>query len=198
VSGAARTGHASSISKSGRSTRHRVPHYFRRGPVSWLPIALLGGAGGAIAWLLAIKDQIHGWIAKRSYYRDAGLRPPGFTAYIDCPAQSLAMLTKIVLGVIAASIFRDQVELAIGVGAAGPEMLVQFVKGFRDEGSTGQSSREVEPDPKAMRNGALRYSERQPNASHVSRLHPKRSAKYQPAHRKTTSRASMFRRPRET
>ena len=161
--------------------------------MSWLPIALLGGAGGGIAWLLSFTAGLRGWTEYRSYYRNAGLGSPGLAAYFDFPAELLALLTKILLGFIAALIFRDQVELVIGVGAAGPEMLLQLIKRSGDSGSSNRNSEEVRINHVSARNDALRHSAPQPGSSPMLRAPRKRDTKYQASHRKGTPRAGMSR-----
>jgi hypothetical protein len=99
--------------------------------VDWLAVTLLGACGGAIPSLLDITNSINSWKDGRNWaHRRPGTKPPKLTPnYIDPPADSLSLATRVLLGALAGLAFRNQIEgvpAALAAGAAAPALLRQL------------------------------------------------------------------------
>lgn len=70
------------------------------------------------------------WQAERHEYRIRDKRPlPRLDKYIDLPADSLALLTRLALGAVAAGLLHGQITglvAAVATGAAAPAVLLQL------------------------------------------------------------------------
>jgi hypothetical protein len=99
--------------------------------VDWQTVTVLGACGGALVTVVAFSADVTSWQRARRVARAKGERElPSLAAFVDLPADSLSLATRMALGALAGLLFRAQVsgaQAAIAVGAAAPALLTQFV-----------------------------------------------------------------------
>ena len=98
--------------------------------MDWLVVTALGACGGAIVQLIDLAVAAKEWRTARHQARIKRKTPmPKLSVYVDVPADSLVLLTRLALGAIAAFIFHTQVvgaTAAVAVGASAPALLRQL------------------------------------------------------------------------
>jgi hypothetical protein len=98
--------------------------------MDWRVVTLLGACGGAIVQLIDLGVSAKDWQrARREALVKRKTSLPKLRVYVDIPADSLVFLTRLVLGAIAALIFREQIigaTAAVAVGASAPAVLKQL------------------------------------------------------------------------
>ena len=98
--------------------------------MDWQTITGLGACGGALVTVVAFSADVTSWQRARRMARIKGERLPSLAGFVDLPADSLSLVTRMALGALAGLLFRAQVsgaQAAIAVGAAAPALLTQFV-----------------------------------------------------------------------
>lgn len=117
--------------------------------MDWQTVTLLGACGGAIATLIDLASAANSWRDARRRARISRARIkrrpelPKFTDYIDLPADSLVLLTRVLLGAVAGLAFHNQVSgipAALAVGVSAPALLRQLgsfrrIDDVREEGT---------------------------------------------------------------
>src|SRR5215469_12207051 len=81
------------------------------GRVDWQTITGLGACGGALVTVVAFSADVTSWQRARRVARDKGERElPSLAAFVDLPADSLSLATRMALGAIAGLLFSAQVS----------------------------------------------------------------------------------------
>jgi hypothetical protein len=100
------------------------------GSVNWLTIICLGAAGGAIVSLVAFCADVFSWQqTRRAAHMSRAAKLPTLRKHVDFWPDFVALITRIILGVFAVTVFRFQVTTplaAFTVGASGPGLLAQL------------------------------------------------------------------------
>ena len=98
--------------------------------MNWLTVICLGAAGGAIVTVVGFCADVFAWQqTRRTAYLKRDPKLPTLRAYVDPWPDFVALLTRIVLGVLAGIVFRSQVTTplaAFAVGASAPALLTQL------------------------------------------------------------------------
>jgi hypothetical protein len=105
--------------------------------VNWATVICVGAAGGAIVSVVAFCGDVFTWqqtrrtahLNRRAAHARHAVELPTLRKYIDPWPDFVALLTRIVLGVLAGAVFRFQVttpQAAFMVGASAPALLTQL------------------------------------------------------------------------
>jgi hypothetical protein len=95
--------------------------------MNWLVVAALGACGGAVVQLIDLAVSVKDWQkARHEALARRKTTMPKLEAYVDVPADSLFLVTRLALGAVAGFIFQGQVvgaTAAVAVGASAPALL---------------------------------------------------------------------------
>jgi hypothetical protein len=113
------------------------------GPVAWWSVVLFGAAGGAIVEVVNLWGDLAAWQqARRDARRHRKRRLPSWTLYFDPWPDALVACTRLLLGALAALVFRSEITgqlVAVAVGASAPALLGQLGAARSIRGAVGQS-----------------------------------------------------------
>lgn len=116
--------------------------------MDWPTVTLLGMCGGAIVQLIDLAGAAKAWQEARQRARmNRRESLPSLALYIDVPADSLVLLTRLALGALAGLVFHGQVgsfPAAIAVGASAPGLFRQLGS-FRKVGDVLEEGTGREP-----------------------------------------------------
>jgi hypothetical protein len=100
------------------------------GSLNWLTVICLGAAGGAIVSAVAFCADVFSWQQTRRAAHEARVAElPTLRKHVDPWPDFVVLITRVILGVFAVSVFHFQVTTplaAFTVGASGPGLLAQL------------------------------------------------------------------------
>lgn len=159
------------------------------GWVSWVLAACLGAFGGFIVSAIALGRDVFDYQGvRRLHLQHKRADLPRFAEFIDPPADTLVLLTRLAFGAIAGGLFHSEIVAAIGVGATAPALLSQFANFPNSRSSRSRDS----PDSGANAEGdTVEAASSAELASHGSEIGENfaneledQKPKYQPKHSK--------------
>lgn len=118
--------------------------------MDWATAAACGAAGGAVVEAVVIFGRITLWQTERQKAGERGRKRPRLKKFVDVPAHSLALLTRVLMGAGAGWLFHTQVTgvyAAVAAGAAAPALLRQLgaAKNLNHDASADASATELTP-----------------------------------------------------
>lgn len=98
--------------------------------MNWLTVICLGAAGGAIVSVVAFCGDVFSWQqTRRAAHLKRAAELPTLRKHVDPWPDLVALITRIILGVLAGVVFRSQMTTplaAFAVGASAPALLTQL------------------------------------------------------------------------
>jgi hypothetical protein len=111
------------------------------------------GAAGALAiQIVTFYGHIINWQSARHQAIALGKQPPSLHQYVDILADSLAMVTRVVLGAMTVVLLNEQITGAVAamlLGAAAPAILTQLGRFYLVPSIRPNSEYETAPIPRA-------------------------------------------------
>lgn len=125
--------------------------------------ALLGAGGGGLIELVAFYNRLSAWqAARRTTSGRMRRHPPSFNSYIDAWPAIAVLVTRLVLGALAALAFRASNQAsggyaALTMGAAAPAFLAQLgqLHGIRNALGDSPPGSSEEPQPTGAAGGIV-------------------------------------------